>query len=67
MILIHFLPSGDYDDDIDFTYDFYTEVYGSCSASLNDKMFVFGGMEGKRQVYIKRILHFLSAPLNRIR
>ena len=41
---------GEYDDDIDFTYDTNTETYKSCSAILNDEMYVFGGGTHKRQV-----------------
>ena len=41
---------GQIDDDINFTYDANTEVYGSCTASLNNEMFVFGGHNEKRQV-----------------
>ena len=32
------------------TYDTDTEVYGSCSASLNGENFVIGGQNNKRQV-----------------
>ena len=34
---------GEYDDDIDFTFGENTIVYKSCSAVLNDEMYVFGG------------------------
>ena len=52
MIFIHLLSLGDYDDDLNFTYDENTEVVGSCSASLNDKMLVFGGTDHPRQVCV---------------
>ena len=44
---------GEVDDDIDFTYDANTEVYNSCSASLNNEIWVFGGNSKKRQVNFK--------------
>ena len=63
VILIHLLSLGDYDDDLNFTYDENTEVYASCSASLNDKMLVFGGLNQRRQVYIKLFyLKILEIP-----
>ena len=37
-------------NDINFVYDASTEVEGSCAASINDEMFVFGGRNKKRQV-----------------
>ena len=40
-------------DDINFTYEANTEVHYSCAASLNDKMWVFGGSIEKRQVNLK--------------
>ena len=70
MIFIHLLSSGNYDDDLDFTYDENTDVYGSCSASLNDKMLIFGGWNQKRQVYIKlfylKILGFFEFPWDQL-
>ena len=42
--------SGKIDDDINLARDFNTEVYGSCAASLNDHMYVFGGFSHDRQV-----------------
>ena len=50
-ILAHLLSSGDFDDDIKFNYDENTEVFASCSASLNDRMLVFGGWNQRHQVY----------------
>ena len=49
--------SGEYDDDINFTYDTNTETYKSCSAILNNEMYVFGGGTHERQVifFKKRI------------
>ena len=47
------LFSGDFDDDIYFEYGTNTEAYGSCSASLNDRMFILGGTNRKRQVNIE--------------
>ena len=44
---------GEVDDDINFAYDTNTEVYGSCAASLNGKMFVLGGWNQRKQVNIK--------------
>ena len=41
---------GDYENDIDFTYEHRTEVYGSCTATLDDEMFVLGGNDQTRQV-----------------
>ena len=38
------------DDDINFTYEDNTEAEGSCAATLNDEMWVFGGSNKKRQV-----------------
>ena len=55
MIYIHLLSLGDYDDDLNFTYDENTEVFKSCSASLNDKMLIFGGWNHPRQVYNNHI------------
>ena len=43
---------ADVDDDINFTFDDYTEVYYSCAASLNDQMWILGGANYKRQVDI---------------
>ena len=34
---------GEVDDDINFTYEDNTEAEGSCAATLNDEMWVFGG------------------------
>ena len=34
---------GEVDDDINFTYDADTVTWGSCTASLNNEMYVFGG------------------------
>jgi len=42
--------SGEVDNDINFTYETNTEVEGSCAASLNDEMWVFGGTSQTRQV-----------------
>ena len=41
---------GEVDDDINFTYEDNTQAYGSCAATLNDEMWVFGGRYKKRQV-----------------
>ena len=41
---------GQIDDDINFTYDTNTDVYFSCSARLNDEMWVLGGVNQRRQV-----------------
>ena len=30
-----------------------TEVYGSCSATLNGELFVFGGSSSRKQVFIR--------------
>ena len=46
------LSSGDVDDDLNFAYDTNTEVWGSCAASLNGKMFVLGGWDKSKQVNI---------------
>ena len=45
--------SGEVDDDINITYEDNTEVYNTCAASLNDEMWVFGGLNQRRQVYFK--------------
>ena len=45
--------SGKVDDDINFTYEANTEVWGSCAASLNDEMWVLGGNNQNRQVNSK--------------
>jgi len=42
--------SGEVDDDINFTFEENTVVYYSCAASLNDEMWVLGGMYKERQV-----------------
>ena len=42
--------SGEVDDDINFTYEDNTEAEGSCAATLNDEMWVFGGYYQRRQV-----------------
>ena len=36
--------SGEYDEGINF--DFAREVHGSCAATLNDEMYLFGGGGG---------------------
>ena len=41
---------GEFDDDIDFTFDTNTEVYLSCTAALNDEMWVLGGNSHEQQV-----------------
>ena len=41
---------GEYDDNINFTFEPDTGVYGSCAAILNDEMFVLGGDHRRRQV-----------------
>ena len=41
---------GQVDDDINFTYDINTDVYFSCSTTLNDEMWVLGGVNQRRQV-----------------
>ena len=38
------------DDNINFKYDYNTEVYYSCAAAWNDEMWVLGGISKKRQV-----------------
>ena len=43
---------GFVDSDIDFTKDLNTEVLGSCTASFEDQMYVFGGQNLLRQVNI---------------
>ena len=47
--IITFLFEGEFDDDIDFTYDTNTEVYLSCTAALNDEMWVLGGNSHEQQ------------------
>ena len=49
--------SGDYDDDINFTYGSDTEVEASCVAALDGEMWVFGGTYEMRQVWY---LHHVS-------
>ena len=41
------------DDDINFTYEANTQVHGSCAATLNNEMWVFGGYTQTRQVNFK--------------
>ena len=41
--LLFVIISGEFDDDINFTFDLGTEVFGSCVESLNDEMWVLGG------------------------
>ena len=43
---------GGVDDNLDFRLGEGTEVYHSCSAILNDQMYVFGGSIETRQVRI---------------
>ena len=50
-IMTH-LSSGDVDDDLNFAYETNTEVYVSCAASLNGKMFVLVGYNHRQQVNI---------------
>ena len=47
---------GDVDAQLDFKYKKKTEAYGSCGASLYGEMFVIGGKNEKRQVYINNKL-----------
>ena len=47
---IFFLFEGEVDDDIYFTYDTNTEVYLSCTATLNGEMWVLGGNSHEQQV-----------------
>lgn len=35
--------SGEYDDDINFTFNSVREVHGSCAATLKNEMYLFGG------------------------
>ena len=42
--------SGNVDDETVFTYGEGTEVFGSCTTTLNNEMFVIGGEYQKRQV-----------------
>ena len=44
---------GEVDDDINFTFEDNTEVFFSCAASLNDEMWVLGGVYKRRQVNLK--------------
>ena len=41
---------GNVDDDIAFTFEKDTEVFGSCAATLNGEFWVIGGQKKKRQV-----------------
>ena len=52
LLIFHYNDTflGEVDDDINFTYETNTEVFGSCAASLNDEMWVLGGYYQKRQV-----------------
>ena len=50
------LLAGEVDDDIDFTFEQNTEVYGSCATSLEGEMWVLGGEQQQRQVYITKVL-----------
>ena len=43
---------GNVDDDIAFTFEKDTEVFGSCAATLNGEFWVIGGQKKKRQVII---------------
>ena len=47
--------AGEVDDDIDFTFEQNTEVYGSCATSLEGEMWVLGGEQQQRQVYITKV------------
>jgi len=42
--------NGEVDDDINFTFGVNTQVHGSCAASWFNRMFVFGGLNQKRQM-----------------
>ena len=46
------IHSGEVDDDINFTYEDNTDVYGACAASLDDEMWVLGGDDNNRQVHL---------------
>ena len=50
------IHSGEVDNDINFTYETNTAVYGSCAASLNDEMWILGGSSQKEEV--KRQVNF---------
>ena len=43
-------PSGDFLDDIDFSYGTFTEAYHSCSVTFQNRMLIFGGHDNKRQI-----------------
>ena len=43
-------------DDTNFTYEENTEVLSSCAASLNDEMWVLGGINQRRQVNPKLLV-----------
>ena len=38
------------DKDFSFTFGQDTEVYHSCSVTLRDELFIFGGMDDSRQI-----------------
>ena len=42
-------PLGGEDENLDFEMGPNTSAYGSCSATLNGEMFVFGGSDGGQQ------------------
>ena len=42
--------SGEVDNDIDFNYEDFTEVYISCGVTLNGEFWIFGGANHRRQV-----------------
>ena len=54
-----FFCLGNVDDDIVFTFEDDTEIYESCSATLNDEFWVIGGYYKKRQVIIKNAMKFV--------
>ena len=59
LIITHIkLYLGEIDDDINFTYEADTQVYESCTASLDGEMFVLGGLN-QRQVRGYQAIHRL--------
>lgn len=48
---------GTVDDDTLFEYDANTQSAYSCSATINDEFWVFGGQDFKRQVLLSHMMH----------
>ena len=48
--MINSLNPGNFDDELLISFDSYTEVLGSCTTTLHDEHYVFGGWNHHNQV-----------------